>query len=304
MTHQIDNASFTDSLLPTTVSLAAESKNSLLSGEDDEALLSPDHSSSTSLSRDMGEVVIQVDHVWKRFARNEYRPSLRHEAASALKRIARLAVPKREEQPFYALKDVSFKVMKGESLAVVGRNGSGKSTLLRLLSNITQPTIGQVSVRGRYASLIALGAGFSPEMTGRSNIFLNAAIQGVAPKDVKPIVEEIIDFAQLGDFIDLPVKRYSSGMYARLGFSISVHILPDIIFLDEVLSVGDAEFQKRCERKIEELKAEGRTFVLVTHGIHAARTLCERAIWLNYGEMMMEGECNPVLDAYYANLHL
>lgn len=241
---------------------------------------------------------IAVQHVYKRYIRNEYRPSLRHEIGTAIQRLFGTAKPHEPTDPFYALKDINFTVRQGESLALIGRNGSGKTTLLRVLSGITRPTRGKVEVKGRFASLIALGAGFNPEMTGRENIYLNAAMQGVPPKEVASAVNDIIDFADIGPFIEMPVKRYSSGMYARLGFSIAIHIVPDIIFVDEILAVGDAAFQEKCNRRILEYRREGRTFVIVTHNPQIVRELCDRAIWLHHGEMVAVGTPDDVLKEY------
>ena len=189
-----------------------------------------------------GEPVIIAEQVWKRFVQNEYRPSLRHEAVALLKKWMRRRQTQTSVEPFWALRDVSFTVRKGEAVGLIGHNGAGKSTLFRILCGVTEPTTGNVSIKGRFAPLLALGAGFNPELSGRQNIFLNAAIQGLRETEIKAILPEIIEFSELGQFIDLPVKRYSSGMTARLGFSVAIHTLPDIVFLDEVLAVGDAAF--------------------------------------------------------------
>ena len=190
---------------------------------------------------DMSDPVIIAQKVYKRYRRIEHRLSLRHEAASLLRRVL-TRQSEMEAKPFYALQDVSFSVNKGEAVGIVGRNGSGKTTLLRILSGIARPTSGTVAVHGRFTALIGLGAGFLPDLSGRKNIYLNAAIYGMAPHEVDAIIEDIIDFSEIRDFIDTPIKYYSSGMNARLGFSVAIHILPDIIFLDEVLAVGDAAF--------------------------------------------------------------
>jgi ABC-type polysaccharide/polyol phosphate transport system ATPase subunit len=251
-------------------------------------------------------VVIRVDDVSKRYTLNNYRPSLRHDLQQFLARIVRRT--RAEVRPsasestldtaFYALKNISFSVRKGESVGVIGRNGSGKTTLLRLLSGITRPTTGRLTIDGRFAALIALSAGFNAEMTGRRNIYLNAAIQGVPPPEVAPIEDAIIDFAEIGAFIDQPVKLYSSGMIARLGFSIAIHILPDIVFLDEVLAVGDEGFAAKCHARIMGLHEAGRTLVMVTHDPDAVRKLCTRAIWINKGVLMQDGAPEGVLKAY------
>ncbi len=228
--------------------------------------------------------------------------SLRHEAMHLLKHP--LQHRDHSEDLFWALQDVSFAIQSGESVALVGRNGSGKTTLLRLLCGITRPARGYAAVRGRFATLIALGAGFNFERTGRENIFLNAAIQGIHPRRVGEYAERIVEFAELEEFIDVPVKRYSSGMVTRLGFSIAAHISPDIIFIDEVLAVGDEGFQQKCLVRILEMKREGRTLMFVSHSAETVRKVCERALWLNHGHLEMDGPVDEVMDGYAALLHL
>lgn len=250
---------------------------------------------------DTRPVVIRVDHVYKRYTANEYRPSLRHEFVNSFKRLFRVAKPKQASEPFYALQDIDFTVRQGEAVGIVGRNGSGKTTLLRLMSGITKPTSGDIEINGRFAALIALSAGFNMEMSGRKNIYLNAAFQGLMPPDVRPLEEAIIEFAELGPFIDLPVKRYSSGMVARLGFSIAIHILPDIVFLDEVLAVGDEAFALKCGERIMGLRDQGRTIVMVSHSAVSVRRLCTRAIWIDKGVQKMDGNPDDVLKAYAAS---
>jgi lipopolysaccharide transport system ATP-binding protein len=247
---------------------------------------------------DTNDRVIVVTNLYKRYTRNEYRPSLRHEMGNAVQRLLGKVPKTQASDPFYALKDISFSIKKGEAVAIIGRNGSGKTTLLRVLSGITKPSSGMVEVRGRFASLIALGAGFNPEMTGRENIYLNAAMQGVSPSQVKPVANDIIEFADIGTFIDLPVKRYSSGMHARLGFSIALHIAPDIIFVDEILAVGDAAFQEKCNQRILDFRAEGRTFLVVTHNPKMVKMLCDRVIWLEQGEVRATGYPDEILPIY------
>ncbi len=250
--------------------------------------------------------VIVAENVSKRYIQNEQRPSLRHEAGQMLRRLigrsTETSAASNIDQQFWALQGVNLSIYAGESVAVIGRNGAGKSTLFRILSGITTPTTGHVAVCGRFATLIALGAGFNPERTGRENIYLNAAIQGFSPRQIAPFLDEIIAFSELGRFIDLPVKRYSSGMTARLGFSVAVHILPDIMFIDEVLSVGDAAFQEKCMKRIAAMKAQGRTLVFVSHSADTVRNLCERAIWLHKGRLMLDGPVDMVLEHYRALL--
>jgi homopolymeric O-antigen transport system ATP-binding protein len=249
-----------------------------------------------------GTPIITVRDVSKAFRPQTHQVSLRHEATKMARQIVRRR-PLDESERFWALRDVSFDVVAGEGVAVVGRNGSGKTTLLRILAGITRPTTGSAAVHGRFAALIGLGAGFNPERTGRENIFLNAAIHGIPPKRVKEFIGEIIEFAELGDYIDAPVKRYSSGMVARLGFSIAAHIFPDTIFVDEVLAVGDAAFQEKCIERIRALRAEGKTLLFVSHATESLRQVCERAIWLHHGELRMDGPIDPVLAAYDSALH-
>ena len=199
---------------------------------------------------------------------------------------------------------MTFTIRAGESVALVGRNGAGKTTLFRVLCGITHASQGRAIINGRFATLIALGAGFNMERSGRENILLNAAIQGVPIGQVKSLMSEIIAFSELGDFIDTPVKRYSSGMVTRLGFSIAAHIFPDIIFLDEVLAVGDAAFQEKCMDRIMAMKAEGRTLMFVSHSADTVRNLCERAIWLDHGQVRMDGPSEEVVNQYESQLHL
>lgn len=247
------------------------------------------------------EEVIRVDHVYKEYRQHMAQLSLRHETGAALQRLLKRYVTKTVKEPFYAVRDVSFTVRKGEAVGVVGRNGAGKTTLLRLLSGITRPTRGSIQVKGRFATLIGVSAGFNTEMPGRKNIYLNAAFFGWDPRQVRELESQIVDFADIGEFIDAPVKVYSSGMVARLGFSIAIHLLPDIIFVDEVLGVGDAQFKAKCEERIRGLKDEKRTIVLVSHSPTSVQELCTRAIWLDRGVLKMDGSAADVLAAYAAN---
>ncbi len=245
------------------------------------------------------EPIISVNNVSKVYSRTKYRPSLRHEAKQFAKRILRRGTPVTwRGDEFWALRDLDFDVHTSEALAILGRNGAGKTTLLRLLSNVTSPTTGHITINGRFASLIGLGAGFNPERTGRQNIYLNCAIFGMEPVEVTEMIEEIIAFSEIEAFIDQPVKLYSSGMVARLGFSIAVHILPDIIFLDEILSVGDAAFQAKCEQRIFQLREQNCTIVFVSHQIHSVLKLCDRGIVLHYGELMFDGDVTNAVALY------
>lgn len=247
------------------------------------------------------EAVIQVSHVYKEYRQYMRQLSLRHETGAALQRMLGRYAKKAAPEPFYAVRDVSFTITKGEAVGIVGRNGAGKTTMLRLLSSITQPTKGTVAVTGKFATLIGVSAGFNFDMPGRRNIYLNAAFFGWNPEQVKDIEHKIIEFADIGEFIDAPVKVYSSGMIARLGFSIAIHLLPDIIFLDEVLSVGDAKFAAKCQERIWDFRHENRTIVMVTHSAASIQEMCTRAIWMDHGQLMMDGSTDEVLSAYAEN---
>jgi ABC-2 type transport system ATP-binding protein len=199
---------------------------------------------------------------------------------------------------FFALQDVSFSVGHGETVGLIGRNGSGKSTALKLIAGVMAPTQGEVLVVGRVSPLIELGAGFHPDLTGRENIYLNASILGMNSREIDEQFDAIVEFAELQEFIDTPVKRYSSGMYARLGFSVAVHSNPDLLLVDEVLAVGDAFFQEKCLRRMEAFKASGITIVLVSHAPALVSEFCDRAIWLDHGRMLMEGRADDVVAEY------
>jgi lipopolysaccharide transport system ATP-binding protein len=201
----------------------------------------------------------------------------------------------RAGEDVWALKDVTFDVMPGEVVGVVGRNGAGKSTLLKILSRITEPTEGRVELYGRVGSLLEVGTGFHPELSGRENVYLNGAILGMRREEIERKFDEIVAFAELGKFIDTPVKRYSSGMYVRLGFAIAAHLDPDILLLDEVLAVGDESFQKKCFGTFERFKAEGKTVVLVTHQQELLRSFCDRVLLLEHGVVGAVGSPNDVI---------
>ena len=202
---------------------------------------------------------------------------------------------------FWALKDVSFEVKEGSTLGLIGRNGSGKSTLLKIISGVLTPSTGQVIRPVSTAALLELGAGFQPDMTGRENIYLNSSILGRSRKDTSLVIDEIIDFSGIRDFIDTPVKFYSSGMYARLGFAIAIHTDPELLLVDEILAVGDAPFQKKCLDKIKEMQNEGRTIILVTHDSNTVQNFCDSAVLLDHGKLISQG--NPIeVVTTYANL--
>jgi ABC-type polysaccharide/polyol phosphate transport system ATPase subunit len=210
-----------------------------------------------------------------------------------------------EVEEFWALSDVSFEVKQGEVLGIVGRNGSGKSTLLKILSRITEPTRGRVSLRGRVASLLEVGTGFHPELTGRENIFLNGAILGMTKKEIRRRFDEIVAFAEVEKFLDTPVKHYSSGMYVRLAFAVAAHLEPEILIVDEVLAVGDAEFQKKCLGKMDEVSRQhGRTVLLVSHNMDVVLKLCSQAILLDAGRIQARGDAQTVTVGYLSSQSL
>lgn len=203
-----------------------------------------------------------------------------------------------EGDTFWALRDINLKINQGEILGIIGRNGAGKSTLLKILSRVTAPTRGIIKAKGRIASLLEVGTGFHPELTGRENIFLNGAILGMSKQEIRKDLDEIIDFSGVGKFIDTPVKRYSSGMYVRLAFSVAAHLKPEILVVDEVLAVGDAQFQKKCIGKMQTIGKEGRTVLFVSHNLGAVRNLCNRAILLSEGKVAFDDETPLTIDKY------
>jgi lipopolysaccharide transport system ATP-binding protein len=207
-----------------------------------------------------------------------------------------------EGSTIWALKDVSFEVQPGEVIGIIGRNGAGKSTLLKILSRITEPTAGRAELYGRVGSLLEVGTGFHPELTGRENIFLNGSILGMTRKEIGRKFDEIVAFAEVGRFTDTPVKRYSSGMYLRLAFAVAAHLEPEILVIDEVLAVGDAAFQKKCIGKMSDVARQGRTVLFVSHNMTAVRSLCARAILLEQGCKAMEGEAGACIDHYLAEI--
>src|SRR3989339_287164 len=206
------------------------------------------------------------------------------------------------KEEFWALKDINFEVKKGDRLGIIGKNGAGKSTILKILSRITEPSIGRVSINGRVASLLEVGTGFHPELTGRENIYLNGAVLGMSRSEIKHKFDEIVAFAEVEKFLDTPVKRYSSGMYVRLAFAVASHLEPEIMVVDEVLAVGDVQFQKKCLGKMENVsKKEGRTILFVSHDMRAIQTLCERCIVLEQGRIIYAGEVSEAVNFYLAS---
>src|SRR5215213_7542521 len=247
----------------------------------------------------MGEPAIELDGVGKRYRLGEHHGSgtdLRETVDRVLRRLRGRARSPRHE--IWSLRDVSFTVDEGEAIGIIGANGAGKSTLLKIVSNITTPTEGRCRTRGRIGSLLEVGTGFHGELTGLENTYLNGAILGMTRRDVTRRLDEIIEFAGLAEFIDTPVKRYSSGMYLRLGFSIAAHLEADILVVDEVLAVGDTEFQRRCLGKMSEVEQSGRTVLFVSHDMEAMARLCSRTMWLDRGEVRATGATTEVIDAY------
>jgi lipopolysaccharide transport system ATP-binding protein len=204
----------------------------------------------------------------------------------------------RSSEVFWALRHVSVEIAPGEAIALVGHNGSGKSTLLKTIAGVLQPIEGAIDVEGRISPMIELGAGFDPELTGRDNVFLNGALLGFTRKQMQAKFDRIVDFSELGDFIDLPVKNYSSGMYARLGFAIAQDVEPDILVVDEVLAVGDERFQAKCKKRIQDFRTAGITFVFVSHDFASARELCPRAAVLHHGRLAFDGATEPAWQRY------
>ena len=196
------------------------------------------------------------------------------------------------------LKDINLTIKNGEAVALIGVNGSGKSTLLKLMTKIIYPTKGEIVTNGKLTSLLELGAGFHPDFSGRENIYFNASIFGLTKKQIDARLEEIIEFSELRDFIDNPVRTYSSGMFMRLAFAVAINVDADILLVDEILSVGDQHFQEKCLNKMKELKAQGKTMVFVTHSLGSAKELCDRAVWLNKGHIQLDGDVNEVIDEY------
>ena len=212
--------------------------------------------------------------------------------------VLKLAKHQLMVQKFYALRDINLEIERGEAVALIGVNGSGKSTLLKLIAGVLHPTTGSVQVCGSIAPMIELGAGFDPELTARENIFLNGAVLGHGRKFMEAHFQSIVDFAELWDFVDVPVKNFSSGMVARLGFAIATEIKADVLIVDEVLSVGDFRFQEKCKKRMEEMMSGGTTLLFVSHSTKQVRQLCKKAVWLKKGQIQMMGDVDTVCDAY------
>lgn len=238
---------------------------------------------------------VVVDNVSKKFRLYAERPpSLKHKLLSS---------SKGKPRDHWALKNVSLEVPEGSMYALIGHNGSGKSTLLRMIAGIYKPTSGTITTNGRISALLELGAGFHPDLTGRENVYLNASLMGLSRKEIDGVMESIIDFSGVEAFIDNPVKHYSSGMYVRLGFAVAVHVNPKILIIDEVIAVGDEQFQRKCMDHLYSLRKEGVTIIVVTHATGLVRSMCDRALWLDHGVPMLEGTAIDVTNAYIESVN-
>lgn len=265
----------------------------------------------------MSDIAISVENLSKSYlvghntAQSENYTALRDVVARGAQNLARKTrdmvrgraiVQGDEVEEFWALKDVSFEIKRGDRVGIIGRNGAGKSTLLKILSRITEPTIGRIKITGRVVSLLEVGTGFHPELTGRENIFLNGAILGMSRREIQRKFDEIVDFAGVEKFLDTPVKRYSSGMYVRLAFAVAAHLEPEILIVDEVLAVGDADFQKKCLGKMQEIGSNGRTVLFVSHNMAAISNLCEKIIYMEGGKLHTIGKAAETISAYLRGL--
>ena len=236
------------------------------------------------------DIAIKVSHMTKNFKLSSDKPNtLKERTVRGWKTTTEVRT---------VLKDINLEIKKGETVALIGVNGSGKSTLLKLMTKIIYPNKGTLKTYGKLTSLLELGAGFHPDFTGRENIYFNAAIFGLTRQEIDARLQSIIDFSELGDFIDSPVRTYSSGMYMRLAFSVAINVDAEILLIDEILAVGDQHFQEKCFAKLEELAKSNMTIVIVSHSLDSIRKLCNRAIWINNGEVAKDAEANKVIDAY------
>lgn len=261
----------------------------------------------------MSDTIIRVENLSKKYIighqKQERYTALRDVIANGAKSVERQLVkpfakriPDPAVEEFWALKDVSFEIKRGDRVGIIGRNGAGKSTLLKILSRITEPTRGRISINGRVASLLEVGTGFHPELTGRENIYLNGAILGMSKVEIKRKFDEIVAFSEVEKFLDTPVKRYSSGMYVRLAFAVAAHLEPEILVVDEVLAVGDAQFQKKCLGKMGEVASEGRTVLFVSHNMGAISTLCDKGVYLAKGQVREIGTAEQIVTSYVSEL--
>lgn len=256
----------------------------------------------------MSNTIIQVEGLGKcyRLGESGGTDSMREAISNTMNRFGRRLVgqktTKQSKRDFWALQDISFDIKQGEVLGIIGHNGAGKSTLLKILSRITDPTTGSANIWGRVGSLLEVGTGFHPELTGRENIYLNGAILGMTTGEIKSKFDEIVDFAEVEEFLETPVKRYSSGMYVRLAFAVAAHLEPEVLIVDEVLAVGDAKFQARCMNKMQDVASHGRTILFVSHNMGAVQSLCSRGIVLSRGKVIAQGSSKDAVGAYLAVL--
>lgn len=243
--------------------------------------------------------IIRFEQITKCYRLGSGNTNVREAITDGVKKIIRR--PDRDRNVtsnLWALQDVSFHLHKGDALGLIGPNGAGKTTILKILAKITRPTSGKVDIKGRVSALIELGAGFHQDLTGRENIYLNGAILGLSRKEISRVFDQIVEFSGLERFIDTPVKRYSSGMYVRLGFSVAAHIEPDVLLVDEVLAVGDAQFRQKCARRIDELRKLGTTIVFVAHNLYLVKSICDSAIYMNHGRIQAQGDTIEAISAY------
>ncbi|MBR3661647.1 MAG: ABC transporter ATP-binding protein [Bacilli bacterium] len=238
----------------------------------------------------MNEYAIRTKNLYKDFKLNSDKPMTLKEKL--------VFIGKNKTQKVHILKDIDLDIKKGETVALIGTNGSGKSTLLKLMTKIIYPTKGKIEVNGKLTSLLELGAGFHPDFTGRENIYFNASIFGLTAKEIDKRLPDIIEFSELGELIDTPVRTYSSGMYMRLAFSVAINVDAEILLIDEILAVGDQHFQEKCFSKLHELKKAGKTIVIVSHDMNSVRDLCDRAVWIYEGRIRLDGKVGDVIDEY------
>ncbi len=250
----------------------------------------------------MSRITVALTGVSKKYRRHTDRP-LATTFKSYLLRDLWSRQPRRDDL-IWALRDVDLQVIEGTTLGILGHNGSGKSTLLKLISGILRPDVGTIAVAGKVAALLELGAGFHPELSGRENVIINGIILGLSKKEIRAKLDEIVAFAELESYIDEPVRTYSSGMYMRLGFSVAVHVQPDILIIDEVLAVGDARFTQKCAERMHRFKAAGCTIIMVTHDLRMLQEWCDKAVWLHGGRLQMEGDPAAVVEAYMRDVLL
>ena len=247
----------------------------------------------------MSDIVLRMEHVYKKFRKGEVYNSLRDLIPALTGKMFRQSESNQTDaRDFWALQDISFELKRGESLGVIGQNGAGKSTILKILSGIMRPTRGSLFVDGRISALIEVAAGFHQDLTGRENVYLNGTILGMSKREIDSKMDQIIDFSGIEDFIDTPVKRYSSGMYARLGFAVAAHVDPDVLIVDEVLSVGDYVFQQKCMDRMKSILARGTTVLFVSHNVKAITELCAKSLLLKHGELAMLGPTDEVVRGY------